>query len=143
MAYRGGIDYFDVPFAGVDWESRDIRSPWQSTDVRTANPWRGEVMEFGATAREFAEGQKMDEDANIVYDVTGMTGGFASSVLCVVIGKMKGDAPVENRTHYVLLVTPRRAMGADGTKVYERIGAGRVPGRFIDFKKPGLDIKIQ
>lgn len=143
MAYRGGIDYLNVPFDGVDWESRDIRSPWQPIDVRTASFWKDDVAEFSATAREFAEGQTIGGDVKLVYDVTGRTGGFASSVLYVVIGKMKGNAPLENRIHYVLLVAPRAAMGADGTKVYERIGAGRVPGKFIDFKRPGLAIKIQ
>ncbi|KAI8952463.1 hypothetical protein F4801DRAFT_599888 [Xylaria longipes] len=143
MAYRGGIDYLNVPFDSVDWESGDIRSPWQSTDVRTTGPRKEEVVAFGAVARKFVEGQKVREDVKIVYDETGMTDGSVSSMLCVVIGKTKGNAPMENKTHYVLLVAPGAAIAAKGTKVYERIGAGSMPGRFIDFKGPGLDIKIQ
>ncbi|KAI0458012.1 hypothetical protein F5B21DRAFT_462574 [Xylaria acuta] len=143
MAYRGGIDYLNVPFDSVDWESGDIRSPWQSTDVRTTGPRKEEVVAFGAVARKFVEGQKVREDVKIVYDETGMTDGSVSSVLCVVIGKTKGNAPMENKIHYVLLVAPGAAIAVKGTKVYERIGAGSMPGRFIDFKEPGLDIKIQ
>ncbi|RWA13206.1 hypothetical protein EKO27_g1898 [Xylaria grammica] len=143
MSYRGGIDYLDVPFDSVEWESRDIRSPWQSTDARTTGSWMEEVMTFSAVARKFAAGQKVGEDVKIVYDETGMTAGSVSRVLCVIIGKTKGSALMENKTHYVLLVAPGAVMTAKGTKVYERIGAGSMPGRLIDFEEPGLDIKIQ
>ncbi|KAI0439233.1 hypothetical protein F4803DRAFT_564698 [Xylaria telfairii] len=143
MAYRGGIDYLNVPFDSVDWESGDIRSPWQSTDVRTSGPRKEEVIAFNAVARKFVEGQKGHENVKIVYDETGMTDGAISSVRCVVIGKTKGGALTENKTHYVLLVAPGAAIATKGTKVYERIGAGSMPGRFIDFKELGLDIKIQ
>jgi hypothetical protein len=46
---------------------------------------------------------------------------------------------VGDKDHYVLLVAPK----ARGGGVYERVGAGRVPGRMIDFAKPGFGIKIQ
>lgn len=100
-------------------------------------------MEIDAVARKFVGGQKVDAGVKIVYDVTGMTGGFLSSVLCVVIGRPKGNSLMESRIHYVLLVAPRGAMGVKGTKIYERVGAGNMPGRLIDLNRPGLDIKIQ
>ena len=30
MAFKGGIDYLELPFDGVDWEKQEIRSPWTS-----------------------------------------------------------------------------------------------------------------
>jgi hypothetical protein len=27
MAFKGGIDYLELPFDGVDWEKQEIRSP--------------------------------------------------------------------------------------------------------------------
>jgi hypothetical protein len=141
MAYQGGIDYLRLPFDEVEWESEDIRSPWQTTEVRTAD--QAELAELGAIAREFALRHTVGEDVKVVYDMTGKTGGLASSVLCVVIGRAKGKAPVDDRAHYILLVTPKASMAVEGTKVYERIGAGRVPGRCIDFKRPGSDVRIR
>jgi hypothetical protein len=78
-------------------------------------------------------------DFKLVYDVTGMTTAAVSKVLCVVVGESSGVGAVGDKDHYVLLVAPK----ARGGGVYERVGAGRVPGRMIDFAKPGLGIKIQ
>jgi hypothetical protein len=149
MAYSGGIDYLHLPFGGVEWAA-DLRSPWESSAVRTAGPWSEHAMELVGTAREFVDavgagdrrqrgGQAVGRDVKLVYDVTGMTTASVSKVLCVVVGKSSGVGAVEDKDHYVLLVAPK----ARGGGVYERVGVGRVPGRMIDFAKPGLGIKIQ
>jgi hypothetical protein len=144
MAYRGGIDYFKIPFGSVDWKSDGIRLPWQSIDVRTASNWEDEVAELDATAHELTHGQAgLAEDVRIVYDVTRMTGGAVRGTLCVVLGREKRNCAVQDKIHYVLLVAPTFGISARTANAYTRIGAGRVPGNFIDFEKPSLSIRVQ
>jgi hypothetical protein len=140
MAYSGGIDYYEIRFGGVGWETREVRSPWQRTDARTTGHGNDEIVELEATAREFSGKRSADDKVSIVYDVTGMTDRAVSGVMCVVFGRAKGDGPLGSRQHYVLLVAPK---GLSRARTYERIGVGEMPGRLIDFTKPGLDIKIQ
>ncbi|KAK3303131.1 uncharacterized protein B0T15DRAFT_513341 [Chaetomium strumarium] len=144
MAYRGGIDYFKIPFGSIEWESDSIRSLWQSVNVRTASNWEDEVAELDATAHEFIHGQAvLAEDFTIVYDVTGLTGGAIRDTLCVVLGKEKRNCAVRVKIHYVLLVAPTVGVSARTANAYTRVGAGRVPGRLINFEKPSLDIRVQ
>lgn len=141
MAYRGGIDYLQLPFDEVDWDSEDIRSPWQTIEARTAD--RAEVSELSAIAREFAIRNPTAEDGKLIFDVTGKTGGPNPSVLCVVIGRAKRQTDIERRSHYILLVQPKGSSGVKGTKTFERIGAGYVSGSCIDLKGPGLAVRIR
>ncbi|KAL9616668.1 MAG: hypothetical protein Q9160_008491 [Pyrenula sp. 1 TL-2023] len=139
MAYRGGIDYLRLPFD--EWETEDIRSPWHTIEARTVD--RAEVPELGATAREIAMGQAAAGEGKVIFDVTGKTGGLSSRILCVIIGRAKGQADIDSRFHYILLVRPKAMSGIGGTIIFERIGAGRVPGRCINLKGPGLAVRIR
>ncbi|KAK4097370.1 hypothetical protein N658DRAFT_527113 [Parathielavia hyrcaniae] len=101
MAYRGGIDYLDVPFNRTEWEtSEGVRSPWQPSHARTASHGHmhvDEVIELRATARAFTKTWGVEDGVRIIYDVAGMSDGSVSGVMCVVMGRAKpeGSGPVE------------------------------------------------
>ncbi|KAK3326797.1 heterokaryon incompatibility protein-domain-containing protein [Apodospora peruviana] len=127
MAYEGGVDYIGNggSFGSVDWE--DVESPWSGTN--------GGVDEVGlvADAKEYdltlaAAGDKR----KIVFDCG--EGERSGRTMCVVLGRQqqdlkrrRGRRDQSGLTHYVLIVRPMEG----GKELYERVGAGYLPGRCI------------
>jgi hypothetical protein len=146
MAYKGGIEYLDLPFSGVDWEEQEIRSPWMSgpSGVLQTQDQAG-IVELSAVAREFDLKRSSAEDPKIIWDVPAKTdGGLKQHVMCVVVGRLKGDGQPElNRMHYVLLVTLKASPVARGDQVCERVGVGYIPGDWIKISQPGISVKIR
>ena len=137
MAHRGAIDYLPLPFAGVEWELVEVRSPWGGGSAAAG-------VAVGAKARPLQGAAAADRDAHLAYDAAdGATA--AVGLLCVVMGRAKGSAPAADRAHYVLLVAPAPAAPPPvaSAPAYERVGAGSLPGRCIEFGRPGLDISIR
>lgn len=144
MAYKGAINYLNLPFDQVEWETTDIISPWATTDLgtwsysydRTAKPQGLEVI-----ARDF-DGRTAEtaEDATIVLDTPTKTQLPTAALKCVVLGRLKRQANEDrdDKIHYVLLVKKsKRTDDAQGPNVYLRAGVGSMPGRMIFFDKTG------
>jgi hypothetical protein len=128
MAYTGGIDYLKLDFDGVEWE--DIRSPWsRSADNVAHTEVRGGNIALTAVARDYDPNAALKGEALLILDNPG--GSEKPKTECVVLGRQKGPTPLEGKIHYLLIVTPLTALGRDGGKLYERVGAGYLPGRCI------------
>lgn len=128
MAYTGGIDYLKLDFGGFEWE--DIRSPWsRSADNVPRTEIRGGNIALTVMAREYDPNAAVQGEGLLILDTPG--GSEQPKTMCVVLGIQKGTRPREDKIHYLLIVTPTTALDRDGSKLYERVGAGYLPGRCI------------
>ncbi|KAK0614520.1 hypothetical protein B0T14DRAFT_309967 [Immersiella caudata] len=128
MAYTGAIAYVRLEFGGVEWE--ELQSPWSGGGEVLTEVQGGRIALVGQ-GREFNVGWGEGE-AMLVWDVLGETERL--NVLCVVLGRQRGVVKVEARC-YVLLVTLGGGMSRDGTRLYERVGAGYLPGRCVHWER--------
>lgn len=125
MAHTGGIDYLDVGFGAYDWE--DIESPsWPPLGAGHD----AKVMALTATARIYDLGAATQEEFELTFDNPGKPLPHRS--LCVVMGKAKGRSLPDEQRNCLLIITP--VVGQNGKVVYERIGAGFLPGKCISPK---------
>ena len=146
MAFKGGIDYLELPFDGVDWEEQEIRSPWTpgSRGVWHTGDQAG-VVELSAVARDFDFTGKTGPESKLIYDRPPRSDGSIQPVKCVVVGRLgKGAGQNEqNRMYYVLLVTTKTSQVTRGALACERVGVGHVLGQWIRLDQPGTLVKIR
>jgi len=139
MAYRGGIDYLDPEFKETEWERRDIRPPWTGGGVGSAP---GDPVELFTTVRDYdPAAARSAGDSKLVFDGDRQASD-ASLSQCVVVAHAKEPREVGNRRYYVLLVAMTGST-ADGDKVYKRVGAGYMLGKYIALEKPGTSARIR
>jgi hypothetical protein len=128
MAYEGGIDFLELPLGGVEWlkdELHELHSPWTQSPsevYRTTSPTAN--VELKATARRFNIQSATGHEFMIAYDIPRTEG---PQLLCIVMGRRKEVGKSENARHYVLFITPK----SGAAQVYERVGVGFMPGKFI------------
>lgn len=139
MAYKGAINYLDLPFNEVDWEEDDICSRW-SQGTRKSWSYSGDCLtcplELTVHGRSFdLQAARTSDSASIVLDDPDRTDELELFLKCVVLGRLKGQAKESNdaRTHYVLLVKPTSPQGGGSHPIYNRVGVGYMPGALIDF----------
>lgn len=123
MAYRGGIEYMDLPFAGIDW-TKEYNSPWAVASTTTRSVRDFSTSELNVVARDFV----LDPDGQgceIVWD-----GGTAihGVLRCVAIGKLQAEAGRPTQKHYILILKQ-----SDGGDMFERVGVGCLAKDKIDF----------
>ncbi|KAF2834028.1 hypothetical protein CC86DRAFT_442294 [Ophiobolus disseminans] len=117
LAYKGGIDHFDLPFRSVDWEFDEIIPQWTRGQGLSTEP------AIIATVREFNARGRLSGDMELTYDTQ-----YTSA---------KEPKLQAKKMHYVLLVGQKRATTGRGETVYKRLGDGFMLGRFISFDTPG------
>ena len=125
MAYHGGIDYLEPEFGGIDWA--ELSSPWASTPFSKPN----EITLWGM-AYKYDSGVAVEGEGTVIFDRPKDSERL--STLCFVVGKAKTLDSIEERKHYVLLVT------AVGETMYERVGVGVLPGTCISLNSFGVTI---
>lgn len=131
MAYIGGIDYIRPKFGAVRWEK--LISPWSRGGYAPQMDGnRSGDLSLIAKVQGFELHQDGNEDSLIVFD-SPQQGAFE----CVVLGKDEGEQSLEDKKHYLLVVKAMNRQDGSGKMVYERVGAGCLPGRCI---KPGKSI---
>jgi hypothetical protein len=140
MAYKGGINYLEPPLEKVDWESDEIISPWSSGHLGAARTSDfGEEIGLVATARDF-DTVKVKGDSVIIYDIPGKTAW--QPFKCIIIGRNNEDAPLEEKRHYVLIISPKIS-GPRGTlKTYARVGVGHLLGKCISYDSAGERVRV-
>jgi len=152
MAYEGAITFMDLPFGGVDWEEKEIRSPWSppspvlvtsatfSTHLtsETTATWytanSNERIDLTAIARDFSA----SADNLIVYDAGERPKDRTPK--CVIVGRQKRAETDDKRTYYVLVVAG--SPGASRHPKYKRIGVGALPGNTITREGSGLKVQV-
>ena len=120
MSVSGGIDYFIMQWRHYDWQM--IQPPWTFSSANIPNAFHGISRVFDLTRVRVNE-----ED--VIFDNL-----LDSDILrceAIVLGIEKGIQAIEDRKHYVLMVRPNGTHSPDGEVLYERIGAGYVPGRCL------------
>jgi hypothetical protein len=128
MAYTGGIDYLEPEFNS--YECEDLVSPWSSTKPLHVNtdPQTSNVA-LVATAREYDLGVAVPGEGELIFDTPG--GSLHPMTLCVVLGKASGSPNSETQRHYILVVAATAKQDRGGNKLYDRVGAGYLPGKCI------------
>jgi hypothetical protein len=123
MAYAGGkdnsggIDYFNPDFDQFDWQ--DIDSPWSQPNTGKGTAMLSTLsQEYDASAYE--RGNDVDA-VKVVFDESLKVVQYPQK--CAILGIQKGDMPVHDKRHYILVIKATPDPG-----IYERIGAGYVPG---------------
>lgn len=123
MAYAGGkdnsggIDYLNPDFDKFDWQ--DIDSPWSQSNAGKGTTLLSTLsQEYNASAYE---GKNEVHAVEIILDNNSKAIQYPQR--CVVLGIQKGGMPISEKCHYILVIEATMKPG-----IYERIGAGFVPG---------------
>lgn len=143
MAYKGAIEYLDLPFDQIEWEERELVSPWLSSAMRTWSYSRdSSVGPLGLRVftRRFDVEKALatGDGARMMLDTPGAVDELALE--CVVLGRQKspGQESWKDKFHFVLLVTFEALQDElHGPWVYKRAGAGYMPGSFIRWDREG------
>ncbi|KAI0474846.1 heterokaryon incompatibility protein-domain-containing protein [Xylaria cf. heliscus] len=147
MAYEGAITFMDLPFGGIDWEEKEVCSPWNTPSSGLTSlshmsnisnlSWHtadiNERTDLTVAARDFLA----SADTYIVYDRGERPKDRA--VKCVIVGRRKLITDVDaGRIHYVLVIAQRPGLNAG----YERIGVGSLPGSAIILDRADLHVQV-
>ncbi|KAI3336766.1 hypothetical protein HD806DRAFT_517809 [Xylariaceae sp. AK1471] len=137
MAYTGEIDFLKLEFGKIDW--MNIQSPWSSSKGATMPlDESGSRLALTGQARIVIDYMQEEKPGKLYYDIPQEEGN--DRVRCVVLGVEAGRQAVGSRLHYFILVRPARSRPSGPNQVYERVGAGYLPGRYI--AKDGERIQI-
>lgn len=141
MAYRGGIEYLDLPFDGVEWEKDEILSPWTNSQPGTwysSDPGR-HVTGLSVIARDFDVEATPKPDSRLVYDIPTTASGLRLDEKCVILGRMKGTGQPKKDMlgHYVMLISPQSPHVSRAGLAYKRVGVGYMPEHLIHLGEVG------
>ena len=121
MSFSGGIDYFSLTWNGFVWQ--DLQSPWPCpTDATSRNAFAGNVQAFDRSAAE-------DTEFSIVFD--NPADSELPRLMAIVLGIEKVQKEIEDKKHYILVVKPKTTIEPVSDTLYERIGAGYLPGKCL------------
>ncbi|KAF7531407.1 hypothetical protein G7054_g8943 [Neopestalotiopsis clavispora] len=135
MAHAGGIDYISPKFGGMTW--KPLRSPWSSNLKGRDNSFPTGVVNNDTAlvgeASDYDAGRARQGEGEIIFDIPPGEGLQPLPTKCVVLGIERGlpEPKLEHRLHYVLVIRATKSSGLTGMPVYERVGAGWLPGRCI------------
>jgi hypothetical protein len=123
-----GIDYLEREFDNDEWE--DLVSPWSSnrTPSVSTDPQTSDIA-LVARAREYDLGVAVPGEGELIFDTPG--GSSQPETLCVVLGKARGSSDPDSQTHYILIVAATAKQDRGESKLYQRVGAGYLPGKCI------------
>jgi hypothetical protein len=139
MAYMGAINYFDLPFGGIEWNQ--IGSPFEKSD--SFAPVAGDSNKndnppaLVVQAWNFVLLIDLNYKVSVIFDQP--KNAEREVMKCVIIGSSKGDlkSTGKPRAHYLLIVQERE----DG-RAWERIGVGFAEGDDMTFAGPAVEIQI-
>lgn len=143
MAYEGSISYCDPPFGTADWDTKDIISPWCDQDTTTKSAPQTSGLPLTVIVRDFdlrSRGRGRDE-VKVVYDTNRTTASDGQRSQCVIVARSKEERSDRERVFYVLLVGATGGHDGRGKRIYKRVGAGFMLGKFISLDK-GVEGKV-
>ncbi|KAH7398564.1 hypothetical protein BKA66DRAFT_483928 [Pyrenochaeta sp. MPI-SDFR-AT-0127] len=142
MAYEGAIDYCDPPFRTADWETERIRSPWNEHHEAKSAPDASKLA-LTVTAHDFTVSGRLPNEVKLTYDTDKTTGSSGQRAKCVIVARSKEGASASEKIHYVLIVASTGSHTVRGGKIYRRIGAGFMLGKYISLDTPDVGVKVQ
>ncbi|KAK3998238.1 HET-domain-containing protein [Cladorrhinum sp. PSN332] len=135
MAYEGAIDYLDPPSesSSLEWIKGAITADWD-WDENQCEPLGPPLLSATshrlrytlATSRVGGDVEIILDDGESGFDRMAQEWTQCGFVI-LATRKLPGGG---EKMHYVLILAPRIDQGAN-TKEYERVGVGRVPGRWL------------
>jgi hypothetical protein len=144
MAYTGGIEYTDPPWQSADWEKDEISPPWTREDDGTQGTQSAPHnldMALKVVVRDFNLAGRLKDEVFLTYDIE-KTASDGQRTQCVIVARSRTEHLVRNKIHYVLLVAAENRLMNRGDKIYKRVGAGFMPGKYIALDGPGVLAKI-
>lgn len=127
---NGVLSWSWMAYSGIkdsNREREDIQSPWSdSTEASSSTKLIADAWEYDTTVDD---AMLYSELCNIIHDVAADQG--ASESRCIVLGKRKEPEQQSEKIHYVLIVRAMQVKNEEGYALYERIGAGYMPGKCI------------
>ncbi|POS75002.1 CAMK/CAMK1 protein kinase [Diaporthe helianthi] len=129
MAYKGAIRYLNIPFGRVEWEHKDISSPWSGSPAGTWTYSRDRSScrpALKATVSPFDSQAAYELGDALFLDDPRSWAAVAPTIACVIFGKLKSEDEdlKEDTLHYVLLVAPTDSMEVQCNLGYRRVGVG-------------------
>ena len=126
MSVSGPIDYYRLDFSGYEW--KDIQSPWSKTKGSHTD------KAILAQASLLSVFEKIgDPEIDIKLDMPGDTS--KRQLLAVTLGVEKSDRNLLDKRHCVLIVEAMSRLDDTGHKVFKRVGAGVVAGKYLSEKR--------
>lgn len=141
MAYEGGIDYCDPPLQTADWETKEIVSPWSESPSTESAP-QTEDLALTVTVRDFDLRGRGQNEMRLFYDTNQTTASDGTRSQCVVVARSKEGRTDREKMCYVLLVGATGSFTMRGEKIYKRMGAGFMLGKFITLDGDGVVGKV-
>jgi hypothetical protein len=127
MAYKGPIDYMNVPYGIADWEIEEIIPPWTKGRMDSVTVVGNEVV-LAAIVRGFNTGGSKSGECKLTYDLEHSTMLNGQHGRCVIVARSRNPKEEGRKKFFVLLVA---AQEIAGETVYKRAGVGVILGRFI------------
>lgn len=143
MAYKGAIEYLDPPFDQVEWETKEIISPWATNAFSTwsySSDISAERRKLRVVARSFdVAAAAIDDTSDLIMDTPSSTQVAGSALKCVILGRLRNESEeaLGGRRHFVMLVKPTGPQ-ANGPHTYLRAGVGFMPESVIYFNETGV-----
>ena len=143
MAYQGGIDYVTPPGGTAEWEMNDILEPWtRGLSPGTDSAHRDGIIAIPAIVRGFELNLRLPGEYKLVYDTDKPREPEEQRTQCVIVAKDKHGRSEGTKRHYILLVAPKQEAICHGRRIFERIGAGYILGKYIDLDQAGIEAEI-
>lgn len=139
MAYEGGIDFKGPGFEEADWEA-SLSTAGSITQPHSARDRPDMVLR--ATVRRCRVSGQRENKISLQYDITDHAKSDGNQMPhCVIVAKSRRGATDQEKRHYVLVVTATKST-ARGTRIYRRVGAGSMLGKFLDLEGPGEEAEL-
>jgi hypothetical protein len=140
MAYKGGIEYADPDFSTADWKETEIRLPWTRRNTISTETEEKDAL-LSIVVRDFNVAGSKAEEVKLWYD-SERTASDRQRPQCVVVAKSKDGKEDQYKRFWILLVSSTGSVTKRGEKVYRRVGAGIMTGKYIGFEMAGAPAKI-
>ncbi|KAI8941650.1 hypothetical protein NX059_002863 [Plenodomus lindquistii] len=143
MAYQGGIDYAGPPFGLVCWETAELKAPWTRLGSQAADsaPQHDEIA-LQAVVRDYSIGGAQSDEFELTWDRPSTADTNSQIAQCCVVARAKEATTAAELRYDVLIVIAKHVSASHGERMYERVGAGWMLGKFIMWNEPGVAAKI-
>ena len=135
MAYRGPIQYVDIPFDGADWSKDDVETPFNTgTDSWYKRTSTSDEDTRSTDLRCMARGLRMNEEDVIKRLVLDDPDGSRdiSNFKGVVLGKERKFTTPGAALHWVLVIRP--ILPKRSYLLYERVGVASLLASHLDYQ---------
>jgi hypothetical protein len=121
MAFSGGINYFPLAWNGYDWQ--EVESPWSSPTIAlSSNAIKAWVQALDRSAAR-------KDEIRIEFD--DPSSSELPGCMAIVLGIERVSGEISDKKHYILAVKLKTSPTSESDTLYERVGAGYVPGKCL------------